>query len=405
MTGATSEPARAPRVQPFASADGAAEEIAVLRELAQRYLEHIDEHVDELTDRIREEIVEYRRIPAEELHGPVKTLITAVLTGIENLPLDAAGIPALEEVARARFAQGVPLDALTRCVQLVAREGLRTADAEARALGIDSRAMLRAYDFTWRFANDAAATISAVNTDIAVELARRDNERRAEFLHGVLHGGIAPSRIQTESSLYGLDPEGLYHPIRARPADQRQEEALTVAIRQTGSTAHHRPMLALLEGELVGLVPGRPEIGGELVAALGEQCELASAREAFEATRPALDAAVAFGWTGVVELADLGPLPLALASGHLADLLERQHFAALDAEGQGGAEIEETVRQLLDHDQNSERVAEALHVHRNTVRYRLRRFRELTGLDIRSTRDLIITWWLLARRYARRHGS
>ena len=404
MTGATSEPARTPRVQPFASADGAAEELAVLRELARHYLEHIDEHAEELTARIQEEIVEYRRIPADDICGPVKTLVTAVLTGIEHLPLDAAAIPALEQVARARFAQGVPLDALTRCVQLVAREGLRTADAEARAIGIDSRAMLRAYDFTWRFANDAAATISAINTDIAVELARRDNERRADFLHGVLYGGIAASRIQTEASLYGLDPDRHYRPIRARPADQREEEALTVAIRQTGSGSHHRPMLALLEGELVGLVPERPEIGDGLVAALGEPCELASAREAFEATGPALDAAAAFGWTGVVELAELGPLPLALASGHLAELLERRHFAALDAEGHGGAEIEETVRQLLDHDLNSEQVAEALHVHRNTVRYRLRRFRELTDLDIRRTRDLIITWWLLARRHARRHG-
>jgi hypothetical protein len=47
--------------------------------------------------RIQEDIVEYHRIPAAEIGGPVKTLITAVLTGIENLPLDAARIPALEE--------------------------------------------------------------------------------------------------------------------------------------------------------------------------------------------------------------------------------------------------------------------------------------------------------------------
>lgn len=59
------------------------------------------------------------------------------------------------------------------------------------------------------------------------------------------------------------------------------------------------------------------------------------------------------------------------------------------------------MRALLADDLNIDAVSRALHVHRNTVRYRLRRFRELTGLDIRKIDHLVITWWLLARRGAR----
>lgn len=36
-----------------------------------------------------------------------------------------------------------------------------------------------------------------------------------------------------------------------------------------------------------------------------------------------------------------------------------------------------------------------LQVHANTVRYRINRFREATGLDVRRTEDLMTAWWLL----------
>jgi DNA-binding PucR family transcriptional regulator len=52
---------------------------------------------------------------------------------------------------------------------------------------------------------------------------------------------------------------------------------------------------------------------------------------------------------------------------------------------------------LLEHDGDVRAAAAALHVHPNTVRYRSGRFAELTGLDIRRTEDLILTWWLLNR--------
>ncbi len=151
----------------------------------------------------------------------------------------------------------------------------------------------------------------------------------------------------------------------------------------------------------LGLSPQRPVIA-EGTLALGEACVMADARQSFLATGPALDAALAFGREGIVELADLGPLPLALGADDLAEALERRHFEALDREGQSGRDVEETVRALLEHDQNADEVSRALHVHRNTVRYRLGRFRELTGLDLRRTDDLVTSWWLLARRAARR---
>ncbi|MFE7721735.1 helix-turn-helix domain-containing protein [Nocardia rhizosphaerihabitans] len=41
-----------------------------------------------------------------------------------------------------------------------------------------------------------------------------------------------------------------------------------------------------------------------------------------------------------------------------------------------------------------------MYLHRNTVRNRLTRFAELTGLDLDRTDDLVVAWWLLHREHS-----
>jgi DNA-binding PucR family transcriptional regulator len=128
---------------------------------------------------------------------------------------------------------------------------------------------------------------------------------------------------------------------------------------------------------------------------------LQEVHRSFAEAEEALATARAFGVTGLVELTALGPLPLATAAGNLAARLEREHFCELDKLGRTGEEIEQTMLTLLDLDQNVDATAARLHLHRNTVRYRVTRFRNLTGLDLRRTDDLVTAWWLLKWRQAR----
>ncbi|HMM37712.1 MAG TPA: sugar diacid recognition domain-containing protein [Desulfovibrio sp.] len=64
-----------------------------------------------------------------------------------------------------------------------------------------------------------------------------------------------------------------------------------------------------------------------------------------------------------------------------AALVLRPLFQSLDATIRRKPALAETARTLLAHGQDSEAAAEALGVHRNTLAYRLARFREATGLD------------------------
>ncbi|MBB3038408.1 PucR family transcriptional regulator [Hoyosella altamirensis] len=373
-----------------------------LANLADALLKRLDERTDAVVALLRREIPEYDVLPTEDVRGATVALMRDVITHVAALRVDASTLEPLADLARRRAEQGFPFGALTRSIQLAARYLLNEADAMAAEHQLDAATMLRVHDFAWQFVTDAAGVIAEIQREMAVDAGERESGRRADFLRATLHGTVAPARLATEARLFGLDPSARYHPMRAHPADAKEEERMSSAIRRTTATQHHKPVLAVLEGDLVGLVPQPPTLPDGSLAAIGSAVHLHNVAAAFRSASVALDAAAAFGRTGVVTLDQLGPLPLALMADELAIAVEQLHFQYLDSDNEANREIEQTVWTLLECDQNVDATAEKLHVHRNTVRYRLGRFREITGLDIRaSTHDLVLAWWSLARRAAR----
>ena len=61
------------------------------------------------------------------------------------------------------------------------------------------------------------------------------------------------------------------------------------------------------------------------------------------------------------------------------------------------AEIAAGLRVLFESDMHVERAAEKLFVHPNTLRYRIGRFEEITGANLRSPRSALEVWWALQR--------
>ncbi|MEJ6489441.1 PucR family transcriptional regulator [Leucobacter sp. USCH14] len=83
--------------------------------------------------------------------------------------------------------------------------------------------------------------------------------------------------------------------------------------------------------------------------------------------------------------------------------VERLLAPIIDAEGSSRSELLETLRAYVAADQHVQRTADALFVHVNTVRHRLRRIRELSGRDpmtLHGVTDLRIALWAHERRRA-----
>jgi DNA-binding PucR family transcriptional regulator len=89
-------------------------------------------------------------------------------------------------------------------------------------------------------------------------------------------------------------------------------------------------------------------------------------------------------------------LPAVLADQEIGDELVRRYVEPLGA-GEGRLLILETVRSYLSAGMRVEVSAEQLSVHHNTVRYRLRRYEELTGVDLRDPDRAVEAWWALQR--------
>jgi DNA-binding PucR family transcriptional regulator len=87
-------------------------------------------------------------------------------------------------------------------------------------------------------------------------------------------------------------------------------------------------------------------------------------------------------------------LPAIVADRAVGDALVRRYLEPLAG---SQAEIAASLRALFECDMHIERAAEQLFVHPNTLRYRVGRFEEITGANLRSTQTALEVWWALQR--------
>ncbi|MBN9110409.1 MAG: helix-turn-helix domain-containing protein [Pseudonocardia sp.] len=140
---------------------------------------------------------------------------------------------------------------------------------------------------------------------------------------------------------------------------------------------------------------GRMGMRTPVAAGVGNPCTSAAeiARSYAEA-RHALLAGERLGGTGsVTAFADLGIHRLLLRVPDVADLrgfAEEVVGALIAEERNGGMEYLATLSAYFEHNNSPRRAAEKLHVHPNTVSYRIRRIEEITGLSLDVRRDRLM---------------
>ncbi|MEW2546263.1 helix-turn-helix domain-containing protein [Streptomyces sp. NPDC047002] len=140
--------------------------------------------------------------------------------------------------------------------------------------------------------------------------------------------------------------------------------------------------------------------GGRASAGIGD--DAAGLGEAWRAHRQALVAAEAArrvpGFGPAAVWSELGPYGTLLQLPEDAAAWEPPHPAlrAL-AERDGGGRLAETLESFLDHAGSRPRTAEALHIHRTTLYYRLDRIAEITGLDLDDGGDRLALHLALRR--------
>jgi hypothetical protein len=292
----------------------------------------------------------------------------------------------LREWARARATEGVRLEDLLRAFGVGRQVGWelirRYADEGETDALLDAAGLLMQY----------VDRVSAVVTD--TYLAERDalvseDERRTRNLIDLLSSGEPLQLAELElAERLGVAVEPAYAPFAVVMPDRtpRRHASLAARLRRRGWR------LTVTEGGRVVGLASKPleladlEEGTDVLLVSGRPTPRAEMAEAREDLALLAEYGRTVGLRGGIRSEDhllevlIGRLPktaAALRARVLGPLADPEH-----------SELLRTLRTLVAKHYDRAATSEALHVHRNTLGYRLRRIEEITGLDLSSARDL-----------------
>src|SRR5438105_4099642 len=298
------------------------------------------------------------------------------------------------DVGRTRAQQGIPVEDVLIALRIGVKDVLTRAREVAGPLGIESEEMLDFVQSLTAWADRAMAIVAAAHRQTELDLVRRQQERREHLAREALRGRLAASQLRERANACGIDPEGEYIAIRASlQADgERLELERTLGFHDNVSP---RPGASTeLDGDLAGFLRELPSRALPLAVGVGPARPLERLAESFELATRALTTARAFGLEGANTLETLGVLPSVAADAAVGDALTRRYLEPLAA---SGAEIITSLRAYFECDMHVDRAAKQLFVHPNTLRYRIARFEELTGANLRELRTAVEVWWVLQR--------
>jgi sugar diacid utilization regulator len=336
----------------------------------------------------------YRAIPAEELAAAADGMARAALAALidQRRPTEA-------ELAQAAFLgdrrarQGLSLETVLRGVRVAAREGLEAIRDLAVTADLDAASVISLATALLDWTDGISVALAEAHRKVELAAARRDQQQRASFVYGLVRGTLGPARLTEGIASFGLHPDAEMVVVRARPDAEHTAEAIEQLLVPSWSAG----LTAVVEDDVVAILPDPPSAELPIAAGLGPAAPLPAIPRSFRLAGRALDTALAFGLTGAHRLDDLRLRSAVLAETDVGDLLAARHIAPLRALGDFGDELLHSLRVYMRADQSIDAAAKQLYVHPNTLRHRLTRVEETTGASLRDLDDLTEIWWALTR--------
>jgi sugar diacid utilization regulator len=333
-----------------------------------------------------------------------------VATGRAGRPPEGAELDFVRERGAQRARELMPLDNLLEAYLI----GQRTVwEAIVDTAGRTQEGMRIAQELTgltFRYTHAINVAIAHAYLRESEALASEAERSRRDLLDRLLSGREPGPEEARRAEALGLSPGAEHVVVAASAAGGGDEEAtgpiVGALIRQEART----PFVVARHGEVVAIMPvyvrrGPRELraalertarmlhrnhGIELRAGVSSVCSGVS-----EVARGYVEAGRALRQAGsdapVVALEEVGLFDYLAASADetARRLLPTGTKALMRADERLGGALSATLRAYADCDLNVARAAEYLIVHPNTVHYRLRRVKELSGRDPRRFADLV----------------
>ena len=347
-----------------------------------------DELLPSVVAGVRTMIREIGVLPPADIAGHTRAMLAAATRAIaaRRRPTEAE-LSFAEELGRARAGQGVPIEAVLGAIHVAERAIWSRTREVAEQDGVPVELLLDARELYDDWSEAIRARLITAHRAAEADRGRPAVDRDAALLQRLLEGGSAAALAAAEAGLPVGD--GLWVLV-SRPADAGEAIAMERSLR-----THARTVCALTDARLVAVLTEAPVAAAAgtpagLAGPVGPE-ELGAARRLAAA---ALAAAEAAGKSGVVHIADVATLAAVVDRADLAGVLLDRHRPARTTLSPSTEAVVRAVTAWLEADRDVSAAAAALFVHPNTVRNRVQRFADVTGVDPHTTFGGVDAWWL-----------
>jgi hypothetical protein len=370
------------------------EPAAAVAKIGERLLDRVDALAVELTDVIRDAEPFYsdeRLVSVEDLRASVRDNLAHILSQLSGRPVP--GLEPPRTTGRRRAEQGVPLPVVLHAYRVAGKFIWAAVLAEAAGDDVATTSLLHAGSELWLIIDNHSGSVTDAYRDAVAERVHSDSQTRNALLDVLLRGDAGDgSRLWESAELLRLPHQGTFVVVAAAPPRPAVESIPHAedALRTRGVRSAWRVEV----DAHVGVVVLTPRLDADrLSAQLGElsagpvgisapyqsldqtPAALRQARLAYATATPGVPEVVRFERVPVaVLLASAPDAAVAVAQAILGPVLA---LPAVECDLLLG-----TLRAWFAADGATATAAETLHVHRNTVRYRLRRIEDLTGRSL-----------------------
>jgi PucR C-terminal helix-turn-helix domain len=352
----------------------------------------------EVRDRVLGEVPAYAGIAGEELLEQLTDHVALILESAApaHQRVSAHQRSQVELAGASRERQGLPIEDVLRGW----RVGLEVVIDRANRLAIDdgmpAEVLAILGQQLLRQADIAMTAMAVGHRRAELERAGAEQDRRTELVRAVMLGSAAPGDVRAQLQAIGIDPEREYCAIRASLNDHTGAARVLRWLERCSPHGPRHGLAAVLENDVVGFTTPAPTMAIETPVGVGPPVALEDLPASHRLAARAATAAAAIGRDGPTRIESLGLLPAILADADVGAAMERRYLEPV-RKTRSSAALLQTIAVYLARGPRVEAVAEHLFLHPNTVRYRLRRYSQLTGADLGDIPTLAEIHWALQR--------